>query len=125
MYLTQYSDVLEAFESVTMDNYTDFFMIVKDAGPVEKMMVQRLKRVVNGVEQSFLSIRDIKIEESSQQKGIFSNFLSILESKGIPVMIDDIINDKLDEFLMKRGYHSFYYTKYENKIRARYFNAVT
>lgn len=125
MYLTQYSDVLEAFESVTLDNYTDFFMIVKDASPVEKMMVQRLKRVVNNVEQSFLSIRDIKIEESSQQKGIFSNFLSILESKGIPVMIDDIINDKLDEFLMKRGYHSFYYAKYENKIRARYFNAVT
>lgn len=124
MYLTQYSDVLEAFESVTLDNYTDFFMIVKDASPVEKMMVQRLKRVVNNVEQSFLSIRDIKIEESSQQRN-FLKFLSILESKGIPVMIDDIINDKLDEFLMKRGYHSFYYAKYENKIRARYVNAVT
>lgn len=75
MYLTQYSDVLEAFESVTLDNYTDFFMIVKDASPVEKMMVQRLKRVVNNIDQSFLSIRDIKIEESSQQKGVFSNFL--------------------------------------------------
>lgn len=124
MYLTQYSDVLEAFESVTLDNYTEFFMIVKDATPVEKMMVQRLNRVINNVEQSFLSIRDIKIEESLQQKGVFSNFLNILENKGIPVMIDDIINDKLDDFLMRRGYHSFYYTKYENKIRSRYVNSM-
>jgi hypothetical protein len=118
--LTQYSDVIDAFESVTFENYTDFFMIVKEASPIEKMMVQRLKRVVNNVETSFLSIRDIRIEESSQQKGIFSNFLSILEQKGIPVMIDDIVNNKLDDFLMRRGYHAFTYEKYGEKVRARY-----
>jgi hypothetical protein len=118
--LTQYSDVIDAFESVTFENYTDFFMIVKEASSIEKMMVQRLKRVVNNVETSFLSIRDIRIEESSQQKGIFSNFLSILEQKGIPVMIDDIVNNKLDDFLMRRGYHAFTYEKYGEKVRARY-----
>lgn len=120
MMLTQYSDVIEAFEGVTLENYTDFFMIVKEASPIEKMMVQRLKRVVNNVETSFLSIRDIRIEEASQQKGIFSNFLNILEQKGIPVMIDDIVNDKLDDFLMRRGYHAFIYEKYGEKVRARY-----
>lgn len=118
--LTHYSDVIDAFEGVTLENYTDFFMIVKEASPIEKMMVQRLKRVVNNVETSFLSIRDIRIEESSQQKGIFSRFLSILEDKGIPVMIDDIVNDKLDDFLMRRGYHAFIYEKYGEKVRARY-----
>jgi hypothetical protein len=118
--LTQYSDVIDAFEGVTLDNYTDFFMIVKEASPIEKMMVQRLKRVVNNVETSFLSIRDIRIEEASQQKGIFSSFLSILEKKGIPVMIDDIVNNKLDDFLMRRGYHAFTYEKYGEKVRARY-----
>ena len=120
MMLTQYSDVIELFEGVTLENYTDFFMIVKEASPIEKMMVQRLKRVVNNVETSFLSIRDIRIEEASQQKGIFSNFLNILEQKGIPVMIDDIVNDKLDDFLMRRGYHAFIYEKYGEKVRARY-----
>lgn len=84
------------------------------------MMVQRLKRVVNNVDTSFLSIRDIRIEKSFQQKGIFSSFLSILEKKSIPVMIDDIVNDKLDDFLMKRGYESFFYEKYGEKVRARY-----
>lgn len=120
MMLTQYSDVIDAFEGVTLDNYTEFFMIVKEASPIEKMMVQRLKRVVNNVETSFLSIRDIRIEDASQQKGIFSSFLSILEKKGIPVMIDDIVNDKLDDFLMRRGYHAFFYEKYGEKVRARY-----
>lgn len=35
-------------------------------------------------------------------------------------MIDDIVNDKLDDFLMKRGYESFFYEKYGEKVRARY-----
>lgn len=118
--LTQYSDVIDAFESVTLENYINFFMIVQEASPIEKMMVQRLKRVVNNVDTSFLSIRDIRIEKSFQKKGIFSSFLSILEKKSIPVMIDDIVNDKLDDFLMKRGYESFFYEKYGEKVRARY-----
>lgn len=120
MYLKTYTEVIEAFESVTTENYADFFMIVKEASPIKQMMVQRLKRVVDNVEQSFLSIRDIRIETASQQKGIFSNFLTILEQKNIPIMIDDIVNDKLDAFLMKRGYHAFVYEKYGEKVRARY-----
>lgn len=118
--LTQYSDVIDAFEGVTLESYANFFMIVQEASPIEKMMVQRLKRVVNNVETAFLSIRDIRIEEASQKKGIFSNFLSILEKKGIPVLIDDIVNDNLDDFLMRRGYHAFSYEKYDEKVRARY-----
>lgn len=120
MYLKTYTEVVAAFESVTIENYADFFMIVKEASPIEKMMVQRLKRVVNDREISFLSIRDIKIEDAFQKQGIFSNFLSILEQKNIPVMIDDIVNDKLDDFLMRRGYHYFTYEKYGDKVRARY-----
>lgn len=120
MYLTQYNDVLDAFNNVTKDNYLDFFMVVKDATPISKMMVQRLIRDIDRVERSFLSIRDIRIEEDSQQKGIFTHLLSILESKGIPLMIDDIINDKLDNFLMKRGYRQLTYQKNASKIRARY-----
>lgn len=120
MYLTQYADVVDAFKSVTLDNYTDFFMLVKEASPIQKMLVQRLNREIDDVELSFLSIRDIAIEEYSQKQGIFSSFLTILEDKGIPIMIDDIINDKLDTFLMKRGYKSFYYKKYDDRIRSRY-----
>jgi len=120
MYLTQYNDVIEAFNNVTKENYLDFFMVVKDATPISKMMVQRLNRDIDRVELSFLSIRDIRIDEDVQQKGIFTNLLSILESKGIPIMIDDIINDKLDDFLMKRGYRPLTYQKNSSKIRARY-----
>lgn len=120
MYLTEYNDVIDAFNNVTKENYLDFFMVVKDATPISKMMVQRLIRDVDKVETSFLSIRDIRIEEDAQQKGIFTHLLSILESKNIPIMIDDIINDKLDSFLMKRGYHPLTYQKNASKIRARY-----
>jgi hypothetical protein len=120
MYITQFSDIETAFRGINSTNYEDFFMLVKNASPIEKMLVQRLNRVISNVELSFLSIRDIKIEDSFQQKGIFSGFLDILESKGIPIMIDDIINDALDSFLMKRGYQAYVYKKYEDDIRSRY-----
>lgn len=120
MYITKFSDIETSFIGITSDNYEDFFMLVKNASPIEKMLVQRLNRVINNVEVSFLSVRDIKIEDKFQRQGIFSSFLDILESKGIPIMIDDIINDSLDNFLMKRGYQSYIYKKYEDDIRARY-----
>lgn len=120
MYLTKYEDVLKAIEEINKENYSNFFMLAVNANPVEKIFIQRLVRYINGKECEFLSIRDIKIEEKNQKSKIFSKILETLESKNIPIMIDDIINDNLDNHLMKRGYIPYKYQKNNSNIRSRY-----
>lgn len=120
MYLTKYEDVLKAIEEINKENYSNFFMLAVNANPVEKIFIQRLVRYIDGKECEFLSIRDIKIEEKNQKSKIFSKILENLESKNIPIMIDDIINDDLDNHLMKRGYITYKYQKNNSNIRSRY-----
>lgn len=57
--------------------------------------------------QVFLTISNIEIIEKYQQQGIFSEILSILESKGIPIMIDNIQNNVLFKHLKARGFENF------------------
>lgn len=120
MYLTAYEDVVSALETVDQLNYSDFFMVAKNAYPIEKLFIQRLNRMVNGKEIAFLSVRDIVIAKDSQQSGIFTTLLSTLEKQNIPIMINDIVNDKLDNFLMKRGYVAYAHEKNDSKTRSRY-----
>lgn len=120
MYLTAYEDVVSALETVDQLNYSDFFMVVKNAYPIEKLFIQRLNRMVNGKEIAFLSVRDIVIAKDSQQSGVFTNLLSTLEKQNIPIMVNDIVNDKLDDFLMKRGYIAYSHQKNDSKTRSRY-----
>lgn len=120
MYLTAYEDVFSALETVDQSNYSEFFMVAKNAYPIEKLFIQRLNRMVNGKEIAFLSVRDIVIAKDSQQSGIFTALLSTLEKQNIPIMINDVVNDKLDNFLMKRGYIAYAHEKNDSKTRSRY-----
>lgn len=120
MYLTKYEDVLKAIDEINQDNYLNFFMIAVNAHPIEKIFIQRLVRSINGKGHEFLSVRDVKIETTKQKSKIFSKILDTLESKNIPIMIDDIINDNLDNHLMKRGYIPYKYEKNSSNIRSRY-----
>lgn len=54
----------------------------------------------------FLTISNIEIIERYQQQGIFSEILSILESKEIPIMIDNIQNNVLFKHLKDRGFEN-------------------
>lgn len=120
MYLTAYEDVIIALNKVNEENYSNFFMLAVNAGPIQKMYAQRLLRKINGVEQEFLAIRDVVIDNECRKQGIFSGLLNQLDSKNIPILIDDIINDQLDNYLMKKGYHPLSYEKNGFMIRARY-----
>lgn len=120
MYLKNYEAVNEAIESIDADNYRDFLLLAVDAGPIQKMFIQRLTREINGKVIDFLSIRDVIIKNDERGKHIFSNILSKLEDKQIPIMVDDIINDKLDQHLMNNGYISYNHLKNGTKTRSRY-----
>lgn len=58
-------------------------------------------------EKVFLTITNIEIMEKYQRQGILSEILNILESKGIPVMIDNIQNNVLFKCLKSRGFENF------------------
>ncbi len=120
MYITNFDDVITQIESINNSNYEDFFMVAVNAFPVEKIFIQQLIREINGEKKIFLSIRDVKIQDTKQKQKVFSKILDSLESKNIPIMIDDIINDKLDAHLMKRGYLPLIYKKNNSSIRSRY-----
>lgn len=120
MFLKNYQDVVNAIKTINLQNYKNFFMVGKDASPIEKILVQKLSRNINGKELDFLSIRDISIQQEHQQQGIFTSIINHLEENKVPIMINDIINDELDNFLQKRGYVLYVYEKNLERIRSRY-----
>lgn len=121
MYLKNFDDFYPEIRKITKDNFGDFFMVSR-AEPFESLLIQRLNRQVNQKEQTFLSIRDFKLRKDFQGKGIFTNTLQILESNQIPILIDDIINPKLEHWLMNRGYESLKTSKYNQTINSRFKN---
>lgn len=121
MYLKNFQDFYTELETITKDNFGDFFMVSRSE-PFESLLIQRLIRPINQKEYTFLAIRDFKLNKHFQGKGIFTNTLGILERNQIPILIDDIINPKLEQWLMKRGYEPLKTSKYSQTINSRFKN---
>lgn len=119
MYLEKIEDFFTELEKVDKNNFCDFFMVSK-CSPFETLLIQKLVRNVNGVDTSFFGVRDFKLLKDSQGKGIFTRMLEILERNKVPVLIDDIINPKLEIWLSKRGYEPLITQKYNQKINSRF-----
>lgn len=119
MYLEKIEDFFGELEKINKNNFCDFFMVAK-CPPFETLLIQKLVRNVNGVDTSFFGVRDFKLLKDSQGKGIFTRMLEILERNKVPVLIDDIINPKLEIWLSKRGYEPLITQKYNQKINSRF-----
>jgi hypothetical protein len=85
-----------------------------------KLLVQYLKREIDGQEIKFIAIRDIILKEESKGNGHFRKFFKELNSLNINLMFHDIISDKLYEFLIKQGYKVFNEVKYEAELTSCY-----
>lgn len=119
MYLTKFDDFYKELQKVNSQNYDNFFMVSKTE-PFETLLIQKLTREVNGKEEIFFGVRDFKLKKEFQGQGIFTNMLMILEANEVPILIDDIINPKLEDWLFKRGYQSLITQKYDQKINSRF-----
>jgi hypothetical protein len=73
----------------------------------DRLLVQSLKRVINGKEIKFLAIRDIKLKEEFRGKNSFTSFFKELNKLNIDLMFHDVINDKFYKFLIKQNYQVF------------------
>lgn len=101
---------LGLFYGLNSDNYTDFSLFNAELKfehnihLFKSLSVQPVSRVINEKTMLFLAIKDIDIHPDYRSQKLFTKLLDILESKGIPVFVDDIINHRLFTYLHNRGY---------------------
>lgn len=120
MIIKNYDTLLTHLKSINNENYQNFFILVKEAPPVKKALIQTIEREINGKMYKFLAIKDIEIYEESRRKGYFKEIISIIESKKIPFMIDDIINEDLNIFLRNKKYEILNYKKHSQIVTSRF-----
>lgn len=65
--------------------------------------------IVQGKKTIFLTINNIEVHKNMRSHGKFSQLLTLLENKKIPLLIDNIINHRLFASLTKRGYKNYKY----------------
>ena len=120
MIIKNYDTLLTHLKSINNENYQNFFILVKEAPPVKKALIQTIERKINGKMYKFLAIKDIEIYEEFRRKGYFKEIISIIESKKIPFMIDDIINEDLNIFLRNKKYEILNYKKHSQIVTSRF-----
>lgn len=103
------------------DDYDSFIEFLKEISmPVDIMIfthdnetvhLQKFVREMNGKDVEFFGISNIKFKEENRRKGKFKEIISILEQKNFPIIVNDIINPLVDDFLNERGWIEFRYLK--------------
>ncbi len=86
----------------------------------EKLLVQELKREVNGQQVSFLAIRDVRLKEELRGNGYFKAFFEQLNELNIPLMFHDVLNERLQNFLLKHDYKIYKEVKNEQELTSCY-----
>ncbi len=120
MIIKNYDEFLNNLDLINNENYENFFLLVMDAPPVKKALIQTVEREINGKMCKFLAIKDIEIFEEFRRKGHFKEIISIIESKKIPFMVDDIINEDLNIFLRNKKYNILNYKKHSQIVTSRF-----
>lgn len=98
----------------------DEIVAVAETDKVEKFMLQPLVRQINGRSQTFLSLRNIKINPNLQRQGIFKGILKRLIDSGHPLLLDDVINTKLEAYLKREGWIQLKTQKYGEDVISYY-----
>lgn len=103
------------FYDLDSSNYTEFSLfntpLKSDHGIYlfKSLSIEHVSRVINNKSMSFLAIRDIDIHPEYRSKKLLTQLLDMLESKCIPILVDDIINHRLFKYLHDRGYKNLKY----------------
>lgn len=63
---------------------------------------------IEGVKEQyyFLIIHDIEIHSEFKGNGVFTKMIDFLDQQGINVWVDDIVNNRLFDFLYNKGYRA-------------------
>lgn len=120
MFTTNFNELMQFL--ATINSIEDSFVIAKDAYPIEKFHLQPITREIDGMAIQCMALKNIVVAKEAQRQGLFKQIIAILEQKQFPFMVDDIVNNNVDRYLSKKGYHRFEYRKNNDKLLARYTN---
>lgn len=113
-------DLLSFFENLKNIN-EESFLIAENCYPIKNFHMQKIKREINSEVISFLSIKNIIIFEEKRNQSFFSTIIfPLINNFSLNICFDDIVNDRLFNFLIKNNYQPFFYIKNNEKIRAAY-----
>lgn len=106
---------LGLFYNLNFDNYAEFSLFNAELKFEHKihlfksLNIEPVSTVVDDNPMLFLAIKDIDIHPDYRSKKLLTQLLNILESKGIPIFVDDIINHRLFTYLHDRDYKNLKY----------------
>jgi len=106
---------LALFDDLSSQNYSNFSLfnpnikVNHELHLFKSLSIRHVLKEVDGIECSFLSIEDIDIHSHYRSNKILTRLLDMLESKGVPILVDDIINHRLFKYLLDRGYRNLKY----------------
>lgn len=97
--------------------------IAKDSkdSMLEELLVQPMYRSINNKEIKFLGIRNIIIKKEFRGEKLFTQFVNQIETLKIPILIHDIINQKLMSYFANKGYETLKERKYYQETVSMYF----
>jgi len=101
---------LTLINKVDNENYQSFSLFEPELKHLhgihmfDSLSLQPVLREIEGNQIKFIAIKCIELKEPYRSKQVFRQILNILESKNIPIFIDDILNNRLFQFLTDRGY---------------------
>ena len=119
MHITNQEQLINLLSNIKENEWENVF-ITGCTEIFNKILIQPLIRVVENQTHTFLSVRVIEIQSEQQGKGYFKQIYQILSSYHLPLLFDNVVNHKLDQFLDKEGFKSLITEKYDCIIKSRY-----
>lgn len=98
-------------ESVSKDSFV-FVNAESQNSIFEKLLVQTLVRTINGNSIKFIGVRVVELKPEYKSNGEFTKFIDLLIGLKHPILIHDIVNDRLIEFFYERKFGLNTETKY-------------
>lgn len=98
--LTEYSEMIPYYSTDKNSDLNSSFKTIS---------LYTSTHTINDKKIIFFTINNIEVHENMRSHGKFSELLTLLEHKKIPLMIDNIINHRLFAFLTKRDYKNYKY----------------
>jgi hypothetical protein len=120
MYYKNYHKLMRDMEQINFQNYMNFFAVWGGGEPFKDLLIQCLIRDVDNHRIEFLAIRNIEVLPEYKNKGYFKRILSLLEHKDIPLYFDDVVSEKLNNYLTQRGYRQNTTEKNNHIIHSRF-----
>lgn len=120
-FVTDFNDLLIRLSIDLNNNKIGLYISFPHVNSIfDKLLIQEVKREINGKNISFVCIRTIELKPDFKGKGLFKSFITELQKKRIPIMFQDVVNHNLHKSLIDNDYIEFNEVKNNLKMVSLY-----